>query len=799
MGGETRRERANARPVLLTVLMASTMLTGVSAAKVDATIETVIVTAEKRSEDLQKVPLSIQVLGTQKLEDLHIANFNDYAEYLPSVSFSANASGGGPNGPGSVNVYMRGVASGGDGNHSSSLPSVGIYLDEQPVTTIGGSLDIHVYDIARVEALAGPQGTLYGASSEAGTIRIITNKPDPSGFSAAYDVKVNTTDKGGVGASTEGFANIPVTDNAAIRLVGWVEHDAGYIDNVAGTDAAAGIVNGVRTYPVGGIQINNAALVKNNYNTTDIFGGRAALKIDLDDNWTITPSLIAQETRANGSFAFDPSVGDLKVVKFTPEYIHDSWYQAALTIQGKIADLDVTYAGAYMDRHESSQLDYSDYSYFYDTALGSSFTDSTIANPPPAGNLVDPSQRIIARDHFTKNSQELRVASPSDDRLRFVAGLFYERQFHAILQDYVVPPLGSYWTVPGWPGTIYLADESRVDTDYAAFTEISYTVVPSLTITAGGRIFQSNNSLKGFFGFGANFSSTGVARCFGPAIVDNGPCTDLNKTTDEQGFTHKLNATWQINDDDMVYFTWSNGFRPGGVNRVDLNGVHTPPYKPDYLTNYELGWKTAWLGNTLDFNGALYLEDWKDFQFTFLGPNSIPIIANAGQAQILGIESNVLWRATDNLTIDGSAAYTDAELTQPYCSDATCVDILAPKGQQLPITPRFKMNATARYDFLVDEFKSHIQAALVYNGSSWNDLRSIELGITGKDPAYTVINLAAGAGRDNWMLELSIDNVFDERATLYRYSECTPDVCGPQTYILPNRPRTIGLTFDQKF
>jgi outer membrane receptor protein involved in Fe transport len=232
---------------------------------------------------------------------------------------------------------------------------------------------------------------------------------------------------------------------------------------------------------------------------------------------------------------------------------------------------------------------------------------------------------------------------------------------------------------------------------------------------------------------------------------------------------------------------------------VDLNGVHTPPYKPDYLTNYELGWKTSWLDNALNFNGALYLENWKDFQFTFLGPNSIPIIANAGQAQILGIESNVLWRATDNLTIDGSAAYTDAELTQPYCSDASCADILAPKGQQLPITPRFKMNATARYDFLVDEFKSHVQAALVYNGSSWNDLRSIERGITGKDPAYTVVNLAAGAGRDNWMFELSIDNVFDERAQLYRYSECTPDVCGPQTYILPNRPRTIGLTFDQKF
>ena len=371
---------------------------------------------------------------------------------------------------------------------------------------------------------------------------------------------------------------------------------------------------------------------------------------------------------------------------------------------------------------------------------------------------------------------------------------------HAILQRYDAGQLGSNFTIPGWPGTLYLADEHRVDTDYAAFTEISYQLFPNLTVTAGGRVFESDNSLKGFFGFSANWqnlagSSSGMLKCFSPTpIVDNGPCTNLDKSTSEKGFTHKLNATWQINDDDMVYFTWSNGFRPGGVNRVDLNGMHTPPYNPDYLTNYELGWKTTWLDNTLNFNGALYLEDWKDFQFTFLGPNSIPIIANAGQAQILGIESNLLWRATDNLTIDGSAAYTDAELTQPYCSDASCTTILAPKGQQLPITPRFKMNATARYDFLVDEFKSHIQAALVYNGSSWNDLRSIERGITGKDPAYTVINLAAGAGRDNWMLELSIDNVFDERATLYRYSECTPDVCGPQTYILPNRPRTIGLT-----
>ncbi len=328
-----------------------------------------------------------------------------------------------------------------------------------------------------------------------------------------------------------------------------------------------------------------------------------------------------------------------------------------------------------------------------------------------------------------------------------------------------------------------------------------------LTLTAGGRVFESRNSLKGFFGFSQNWQtltgdSSGMSHCFNPnPIVDQGPCTNLNKTTDENGVTHKLNATWQIDDDHMVYFTWSNGFRPGGVNRVDRNGIHTPPYKPDYLMNYELGWKTSWADDTLQFNGALYWEDWKNFQFTFLGPQSIPIIANAGEARILGIESNVVWRATDQLTIDGSAAYTDAELTQPYCKDPTdCPGtLLAPKGQQLPVTPRFKANATARYNFNLDTFDAHVQGSLVYNGSSWDDLRTAERTITGKNPAYTVVNLAGGIGRDNWTVELSLQNVFDERAQLYRYSECTPGVCGAQTYIISNRPRTIGLTFGQKF
>ncbi len=550
------------RPALWQVLLTSTMLTGPAfAADTDkpAGIETVVVTAEKRSEDIQRAPLSILALPTEKLEQLHIENFEDYVKFLPSVTYTVGGAGAGNGGPGFANVSMRGVSSGNDGNHSGSLPTVGIYLDEQPITTIGGALDVHIYDIARVEALAGPQGTLYGASSEAGTIRIITNRPDPSAFSAAYDVSVNTVDHGGVGYGSEGFVNIPLAENVAIRLVGYTEHDAGFIDNVPGT----------RFFPSSGITVSNASIAKNDFNSVDSYGGRAALEFDLDDNWTITPSVIAQHTQTSGIFAYDPSVGDLKVQHFFPEYAHDTWVQAALTIQGKIANLDITYSGGYMDRQINAASDYTDYSFFYDTLYG--YGAYIYDNH---GSLIDPRQYILEKDHFTKTSHELRVATPSDYWLRFVGGLFYETQGHYILQNYQIANLSdanadpgvAQLSVPGWPGTLWLTDQKRYDTDYAVFGEVSADLFKGFTLTLGGRGFIAHNSLKGFFGFSDGFSShTGVSQCFAPPSVDNGPCTNLDKSVTEGGFTHKINATYHIDDDHMVYATWSTGFRPGGI------------------------------------------------------------------------------------------------------------------------------------------------------------------------------------------------------------------------------------------
>jgi iron complex outermembrane receptor protein len=781
------------------LLLATTMLAGVSVARAAAppagstALGEVIVTAQKRSENLQSVPANVQALNTAKIEQLHIQDFNDYIKFLPSVVYQSF-------GPGSSNVYMRGVAADNQSNHSGSQPSVGTYLDETPITTNGGALDIHVYDIARVESLAGPQGTLFGATSEAGTIRIITNKPEIGKFSAGYDLEVNSVDHGGVGGGGEGFVNLPIGDKAAIRLVGWDEHDAGYIDNVYGT----------RDFSTG-ISVNNAKFVKKDYNPADTYGGRAALRLDLNDHWTITPMIVAQDERNNGIFAMDPKLGDLKVSHFRPESVHDRWYMASLTVQGKIADFDITYNGAYMDRRVDTQSDYTDYSYFYDKNFTSYehpqfgyaayYRDNN-------GNYIDPTQSIVGHDHFTKDSHELRISSPASYRFRFVAGLFYQDQQHYIIQDYRVRNLADWLSVTGHPGTWWLTDQLRTDRDYAAFGEASFDITPKLTLTAGIRGYKSTSTLEGFYGFGLtqDYSShTGEKACFSSKILVAGdPCTNIDKHSSDTGETHKANLTYHVTDDKLVYFTYSTGFRPGGANRSgDL-----PPYKPDYLSNYELGWKTSWFDKSLRFNGDVYYERWANFQFSYLGPNSLTVVANAGDADIYGIESDLSWRATHELTLTAGMAYTHSTLAEDFCATANgrcptvadpLIPVLAPKGQQLPVTPEFKANLTARYEWAAGPFTAHVQGAVSMQTSSWSDLLTADRNTLGKQGAFATADFNAGLAKDNWTMDLSLLNAFDTRAQLYRYAECTISVCGANPYVGVSRPMTVALKFGQKF
>ena len=757
-------------------------------------LEEITVTAQKRSENLQDVPLSIQAFSTARLEELGIGDFDDYAKYLPSVSFQKVGS------PSFEHTYMRGVSSGGDGNHSGSQPSVGMYLDEQPVTTIDGNLNIHLYDIERVEALAGPQGTLYGASSQAGTIRIISNKPDPSGFKAGYDLDLNNVDHGGTGYDVEAFVNLPLTSTAAVRLVGWDQHDAGYISNVHGTV----------TFPTSGAVFDNAALVKKDYNTVETTGGRAALKVELNDSWTIMPTVMGQVQRTDGDFAYNPAVGDLEVQHYFPQYVRDSWVQSALTVEGKIGNFDLVYAGAYLLRNTHEQSDYTDYSLYYDSAYGKYFVDN-------AGKLINPAQTIIGTDHYSKYSHELRISSPKENRLRFVGGLFLERQVHEILQDYVVDngdQLGSVApnnvSVPGWPGTLWLTDQERVDRDKAIFGELTFDITEHLSASAGLRHFTYDNSLQGFYGFNSTFSSNeGIATCFTPFVPFHGaPCSDLDRGTSGSGNSPKFNLTYKFDPDRLIYATYSKGFRPGGVNR---NGGGTiPPYQPDYLKNYEIGWKTSWFDNRLRFNGAVFREDWSNFQFSYLGPNSLTIITNAGQARIDGLETDLEFAATQNLTLTSGFSWLNARLTQTFCGDPSICgapgfdpstyEQYAPAGTRLPVTPRFKGNITARYTFPVGTYKGDIQGSAVYVGERTSDLRPLAANALGDEPSYAVFDFSAGIQMNSFHYSVYINNAFDKRAVLDRYAECDVLLCGAiAQYVVPNQPRTIGVKFGQKF
>ncbi len=749
-----------------------------------------VVTATKREENLQNVPLSIQAIGSEKLEELNITDFNDYVKFLPSVQFTSF-------GPGFSVAYFRGVASGENANHSGPQPTVGMYLDEQPITTIQGAVDLHLYDIERVEALAGPQGTLYGASSEAGTIRIITNKPNPSGFDAGYDLEINTVENGNEGYVAEAFVNVPLSPTAAVRLVGWYKDESGYIDNVAGTrtfPTSGGCISNFSPPPPGCVATANRA--DDSYNDAETYGARAALRIDLNDSWAITPSAMAQEQKTNGSFAYDPNVRELGITHFYPERSEDKWYQAALTVEGRISSFDLVYAGAYLNRDDLVDFDYSDYAYFYDVQYGyGSYWYDDAGNP-----LADPSQFVNGTDYYKRQSHELRLSSPPDKRFRFVAGLFYQDQEHEIYQNYQINGLADVITVTNWPDTIWLTNQLRKDEDSAVFGELSFDLTDKLTLTGGFRAYDTESSLKGFFGFSENYSSNfGEALCFSPEQFMGSPCVNLDDKVDDSGTIAKGNVSYRFNDDAMVYLTYSEGFRPAGINRN--NAPPNPPrYRPDFLTNYELGWKTTWAGNRLRFNGAVFLEDWDDIQFSFLPPSGsgLTIIRNAGSAEIKGVEADLTWAATDGLLLYGGVAYIDSELKEDYIPDPGALpDAFA--GSQLPLTPDFKGNLTARYSFEFGEFEAYVQGSAVYSGSSWSDLIQSIRDIYGKQDSYTIADFTAGFERNGISVELYVNNAFDERARLWTYAACFEGVCGVNPYYVTNQPRTIGLKFGQKF
>lgn len=774
----------------------------------------IVVTAQKRSESIQHVPISMQALSPATLEQHQVQSFDDYAKQLPSVSFQSM-------GPGQGQLFFRGITSGGDGLAFGALPTSGVYLDELSVTTIGALLDVHVYDMQRVEALSGPQGTLFGASSLSGTLRLITNKPDPNKLEGSFDVTADKYGKGDAGATVEGMINMPVAHGVAVRLVGFYEHDGGYINNLPGT----------RTYtnpyldPGGNLQtapvtVDNSAYVKNHYNDVNSYGGRLSVGIELDNGWKITPELIAQHMHSNGTFLFDPAVGDLAVHDYTPEYNIDEWYQASATIEGKIGDWDVLYSGGYMSRKINTAADYSYYTVAYSSLSHVGYTHFVDNN----GALLDPTQQFSSLQKLTKQSHELRINSPVSSPVRLTAGLFYQRQSNHAIYHYTVPGLGqanlSYPQSAGSDydyyintGTVYgddifLTNAYITDRDYAAYGQANFDLTSKLTLTAGIRGFIYTNTLTGFSGYPSYAPST----CTFPlATIDS--CDFMDKRSHGSGETHKINLTWQVDRDHMVYATYSTGFRPGGINR-DKSGVAGLPYVPDTLDNFELGWKTSWFDHLLRWNGAIYYEKWHNLQYAEqLQGAGITNVFNAGNARVYGIESDLQIRPAEGVTLTAAGAYNDAALTTVFCgingatSAPDCVNdgVAAPVGTRLPVQPRIKLSATARYEFPVGKIDAFVQGSVNSQSNSTSLLTVAFNDVLGNSPGFTTADFSVGGKTGAYTFQLFIQNAFDTRGSLSHNSLVSPaDVAGggdPTHYsrTYPIKPQYFGIKVGTKF
>jgi outer membrane receptor protein involved in Fe transport len=376
-----------------------------SAMTFSAELEEIVVTARQRSESSQDIPMMVQSITGEEMEKRGITTMEDYARFVAGLNIQTTT-------PGQNTIVFRGVS---DGGGFLVDPTAAIYLDEQPMSLTSAAPDIYPVDLARVEALAGPQSTLYGASSQSGAVRVITNKPDPTESSANVGVGIGSTRNGGNSYDVDATINLPLSDKIAIRLSGFKAEDAGYIDNVLGTT----VFDDVFGTGLGG-QKTNSSMVEDDINSVEWQGARAAIRWLVNDEWTVTATANMQDLEAQSFNDFDESIGDLQTVKFADEFRTDEWIQTSLVIEGDLGFAQLVSATSYYDRDFLYQHDTQSYAAYFHYAFGIYYGYATYDfGLDPVGYLQNPQNN----ESFT---QEFRLAGATD-RTSWTVGAFYQK------------------------------------------------------------------------------------------------------------------------------------------------------------------------------------------------------------------------------------------------------------------------------------------------------------------------------------------------------------------------------------
>jgi len=430
-------------------------------------LDEIVVTARRVQESLQDVPLAVTALRSREIDELGIGNFQDYALQLPSVT-------AGGSGPGQNTIYIRGVASTTPNLTVAGVaglsPNVAFYLDEQPLAHPGRNLDVYAADLARIEVLSGPQGTLYGASSQAGNVRLITNKPDLNEFYGTAKLGANTISGGDAGASMEVVMNVPFSDNFGLRGVIYRDRKGGWIDNVADTRTTeesarfrpagavrkngvpvasyrAGFQAGVDLSNITFVEADNSAIASENINEVTYTGGRVSAKWDITDNWDVLVAHTTQDTEADGVFFADPDAGDLEISRFVDERIDDTFDNTAWTVTGRLAALDVIYTGAFTDRQSDQLIDYSDYLFvgqylpYYICDYYATYTSfNTPPGVPRAGTTChEPRMYVDSLNQLEVQTHEIRFTTDQSKRWRLQGGVFASELELIEVNDFIYP------------------------------------------------------------------------------------------------------------------------------------------------------------------------------------------------------------------------------------------------------------------------------------------------------------------------------------------------------------------------
>lgn len=788
--------------IALALTTTSGLLSGTVLA--ETVLEEVTVTATKRVENLQDVPLAVTALSQEKLDELNIANFDDYIRYLPGVNSAGR-------GPGQSSIFIRGMAT--DSSDQTSIeigapvPNVALYLDEHPVSSSGRNLDLYAADIARVEVLPGPQGTLFGASSQAGTIRLITNKPVYNEFGAGFKARVATTKSGDLSNSVEAYINWPlIDDKLAIRGVFYNAVRGGYIDNVYGENAYTADDVG---FPEGAEStvVNNIQYVEKDFNDAVYAGGRISLKYAINDDWEILGQYLAQSLDVDGVFDYSPEnidelagdqtgsrgVGDLQVQRFFPDWLDDEFQRFALTVNGRLGALDVIYAGSYLDREVSNNFDYSGY-----TQIGS-YGYYYICQPTYT-LCGDPTQGVIAFIENERSTHEFRISSFEGERVNFVAGLFYDDIETTVDTNFFVAGSTGFFAPnsphsqstmvnpnPRAPGITFMNDAIWTQDQIAVFGEITFDITEKFSITGGARYYDLETSLVGSSNFATPCDPIDVP-CGPEADGDGGRSYDVLFADDlplkESDTIFKGTLSYRHSDQTLFYLTYSEGFRPGGFNRTP--GV-PPTYVSDEVTNYEFGWKSTLFDGTLRFNGSIYQVDWDELQvgITDFSISVLTFTANAADAEIKGFEGDLTWLATDNLTLAAAWSLNDTEMVRV----PEGVTAIASEGSRLALAPETQFHLSARYQWVASELAPYAQVVYAYTSDQYS---SIVVDNRFLQRSYDTLDAAIGLIVNNWSVELFGENLTDERAQLFINSLDT------DLRVTTNRPRTFGLrvTYD---